>query len=35
MAGFEAVEFVADYQKSVTEYPKIKSGEEFEGYAPS
>jgi hypothetical protein len=27
-----AVKFVADYRKSVAEYPNIKTGEEFEGY---
>ena len=29
------LKFVADYQKSVAEYPNIKTGEEFDGYAPS
>jgi hypothetical protein len=27
-----ALKFVADYQKSIAEYPDIKTGEEFEGY---
>ena len=28
-----ALKFVADYHQSVAEYPNIKTGEEFEGYA--
>jgi hypothetical protein len=28
-----ALKFVADYQKSVAQYPNIKTGEEFTGYA--
>ena len=27
-----ALKFVADYQKSVAQYPNIKTGAEFEGY---
>jgi arylsulfatase len=27
-----ALKFVADYQKSIAEYPNIKTGEEFKGY---
>ena len=27
-----ALKFVADYQKSVTQYPNIKTGAEFTGY---
>ena len=27
-----ALKFVADYQKSIAQYPNIKTGEEFEGY---
>ena len=27
-----ALKFVADYHKSVAQYPNIKTGEEFEGY---
>ena len=30
-----ALKFVGDYQKSVAEYPNIKTGEEFEGYPPT
>jgi arylsulfatase len=28
-----ALKFVADFQKSVAQYPNIKTGEEFTGYA--
>ena len=27
-----ALKFIADYQKSIAEYPNIKTGEEFNGY---
>jgi hypothetical protein len=27
-----ALKFVADYQKSIAQYPNIKTGVEFEGY---
>jgi hypothetical protein len=30
-----ALKFVADYQRSVAEYPNIKTGAEFQGYVQS
>jgi hypothetical protein len=30
-----ALKFVGDYQKSIAQYPNIKTGEEFEGYEAS
>jgi hypothetical protein len=27
-----ALKFVVDYQKSIAQYPNIKTGAEFEGY---
>jgi arylsulfatase len=30
-----ALKFVADYERSVAEYPNIKTGAEFEGYVRS
>jgi hypothetical protein len=30
-----ALKFVVDYQKSIAQYPNIKTGAEFEGYEAS